>query len=62
MQLTQEAIDEFKEIYQKEYDITLTDEQALELATSFFHLMQVIYRPLPDRTCPSENGTLCYRQ
>ena len=62
MQLTQEAIDEFKQIYREEYDIALTDEQALELATSFFHLMQAIYRSLPDRTCPSENGTLCYRQ
>lgn len=48
MQLTQEALNEFKQIYRQDLGITLTNEQALDLATSFFNLMQAIYRPLPD--------------
>ena len=48
MQLSQDAIHEFKKIYREEYGITLTNGQALELATSFFNLMQAVYRPLPD--------------
>ena len=48
MQLTQQALDEFKQIYQQDYGITLTNPKALELATSFFILMQTICRPLSD--------------
>ncbi len=60
MQLSQEDIQEFKAIYAEDYGIALTDAQALELATAALNLMRAVYRPLPDRTCPPENGTLCY--
>ncbi len=58
MQLSQDDIGEFKAIYHEEYGVTLTDAQALGLATAALNLMRAIYRPLPDKTCPSENGTL----
>lgn len=58
MQLTQEDIEEFKAIYQREFGLALSDAQALELATAALNLMQAIYRPLPDETCNPENSTL----
>ncbi len=58
MQLTQQDIEEFKAIYQREFDLALSDAQALELATAALNLMRAIYRPLPDGTCTPENGTL----
>jgi len=62
MQLTKDAIDEFKQIYSEDYGITLTDPQALELATSFFTLMQAVFRPLPDEPCPHNPDMLeCLR-
>ncbi len=39
---------EFKQIYRDDHGITLTDQETLELATSFFTLMQTICRPLSD--------------
>ena len=54
MQLTQEALDEFKEIYRQDYGITLTNEQALELAISFFSLMRAVYKPLPKCHCEED--------
>lgn len=58
MQLTQEDIEEFKQIYRQEYGTEISDAQALELATAALNLMQAIYRPLPEEICNSENGTL----
>ena len=45
MQLSQDAIQEFKKIYREEHRVTLTNDQALELATSFFNLMQACTAP-----------------
>ena len=58
MPLTQEDLEEFKKIYREEFDTALTDAQALELATAALTLMQAVYRPLPESTCPPENGTV----
>ncbi len=58
MQLTQEDIKEFKKIYQQEFNLALSDAQALELAAAALNLMRAIYRPLPDRPCPSGDGTV----
>ena len=56
MQILPEDLAEFKKIYAKDYGITLTDEQALEMATSLVTLMSIICRPLPTETCePAEN-------
>lgn len=71
MHLTQQALNQFKAIYRQDYGITLTDPETLELATSFFTLMQTICRPLPDepladnqhppyepKTCPHASDML----
>ncbi len=57
MQLTQEALNEFKQIYREDLGINLTNEETLGLATSFFNLMQAVYRPLPDDESYSEDCT-----
>ncbi len=62
MQLSQEDIEEFKAIYRKDYGTTLTDGEALDLATSFFHLMLAIYRPLPDESCDPGASTVRLRR
>ncbi len=54
MSLSPQAIQEFKEIYGQDYGVILTDAEALELAASFFHLMQTIFKPLPEGGCASE--------
>ncbi|PIR50180.1 hypothetical protein COU79_00895 [Candidatus Peregrinibacteria bacterium CG10_big_fil_rev_8_21_14_0_10_54_7] len=51
---TSQALNEFKEIYREDYGITLTDQETLEKATSFFTLMQAICRPLPDEPHTNE--------
>ena len=58
MQLTQEDLEEFKKIYQREFGLALSDAQALELATAALNLMSAVYRPLPEETCTPENGTV----
>lgn len=58
MQLTQEDLEEFKTIYQREFNIALNDAEALDLATAALNLMRAIYRPLPKSTCPIKKGTL----
>lgn len=47
MKLSKKAIDEYKEIYRREYGKTLTDEDAYEQASNLLRLFKVIYRPLP---------------
>jgi len=47
MQLTPQAIQEFRKIYRDELGEELTGEEAVELATSFANLMRVVFRPLP---------------
>lgn len=58
MQLSQQAIEEFKEIYHEECGESLSDGEALELAISFFNLMQAIYRPFPGGTCVDPTCTV----
>ena len=51
MQLTQEDLDEFKAIYQREFDTELTDAEALEVAQSALNdqLRRNPPRPRPRR-------------
>lgn len=37
---------EFKAIYKEQYSKDITDEKALDLATNFLTIMNVIYRPV----------------
>lgn len=51
MYLSPAAVSAFQHIYQSDYNVVLTDEEALHLATSFVDIMAVVYRALPDPTC-----------
>jgi len=47
MRLSKEAIEEFKEIYQREFGETISDEKAQELGQNLISLFKIIYRPIP---------------
>ena len=47
MQLSPEAIKDFKTIYHTEYGIELSDAEAAEMARNLLSLFQVIASPLP---------------
>lgn len=48
MALSKEAIQEFKEIYLKEFKEEISDEKAQELGQNLIDLFRIIYRPIPD--------------
>lgn len=56
MKISNTSLDEFIEIYQKEFGKEISREDALEMATRLINLYLIIYRPLPgergDRTTP----------
>ncbi len=43
--ISKEVIEKFKSLYQKKYDVVLTDEEATEMTTSFLNLMRVLIYP-----------------
>lgn len=47
--LSQNAIDEFKQIYQDEYCFELSEQEASERAEKFLRLFKMIYQPIPDK-------------
>lgn len=47
--LTPSDIAEFKAIYKAEFGTELSDSQAYEKAHSLVSLMQIIYRPIPNK-------------
>jgi hypothetical protein len=47
MKLTKEAVDQFKEIFHKEFGTLLSDEEARERANSFMRLVLVAVRRQP---------------
>jgi len=46
---SKEAIEEFKKIYKKEFGEELSDQDATERATKLLNLMEVIYKPIPQK-------------
>jgi hypothetical protein len=46
MSLSQEAIEEYKQIYKKKLGEEISDEDAREAGQSLIDLFRVIYRPL----------------
>jgi flagellin-specific chaperone FliS len=48
MRLSKEAIKEFKDIYEKEFRETISDEKAQELGQNLISLFKIIYRPIPE--------------
>ncbi|MBU3922995.1 hypothetical protein KJ684_02035 [Patescibacteria group bacterium] len=56
MKLSKEAIDEYKDIYKKEFGEEISDEEAKEQGTKLLSLFKIIYRPIPeDYDIESEN-------
>jgi hypothetical protein len=52
--ISQERIEEFKQIYLEEFGEEISDEKAYELALQLLQLFQVICRPLPKgHRCPA---------
>ena len=43
---SREAILEFKKIWEKKFGEDISDQEALESATSLINLMRIIYRPM----------------
>jgi hypothetical protein len=46
MQLSKQAINEFMEIYLKDYGVNLSYEEAKQVATAFFNQMKNVYKPI----------------
>jgi len=46
--LSKEAILEFKKIWKKKFGEDISDEKALDSATSLINLMKIIYRPMTE--------------
>jgi len=44
--ISEKALKEFKEIYKKEFDIDLSDQDTLEKATKLLNLMKAVYGPM----------------
>ena len=49
MEVTPEALEEFKRIYRKEFGEDISDDEALEMAQRVLMFFSLIYRPLPGR-------------
>ena len=55
MQLSREAIEEFKAIYQDEYGIALSDTEAQEMGQRLLAIFQILARPLPPHAHESDD-------
>ena len=49
-QLSREAIDEFKAIYQEEFGKTLSDDEVQEIAIRLLRFFGILVRPSSDET------------
>ena len=47
MRLSVEAIQEFREIYQREFGKAISDDEAQKIAERFMNLMEIVCRPIP---------------
>ena len=59
MQLSNEAIKEFKEIYRKNFGQELSDLEAREKAERFITFMEVICQPIPGVDYPENIKPSC---
>ena len=59
--ITDQELKEFKGLYKKEFGKDISDEEALESATSLINLMRVIYKPIKksdfEEFCRKNNET-----
>lgn len=47
MQLSKEAIEEFKEIYKKKTGKKISNQEVYEMGSNLLRLFEAIYRPIP---------------
>lgn len=47
MQLSKEAIEEFKETHKKVFGEEISDQEAYEMASNLLRVFEAIYRPIP---------------
>lgn len=45
--VSKELLEKFKTIYQEEFNIVLSDENATKMATDLLNVMRIITRPIP---------------
>lgn len=48
MELSKQAIKDYKEIYKKEFGEEISDEEAREQGARLLNLFKIIYRPIPN--------------
>ena len=51
-----EYLDKFKKLYQDKYNVTLSDEEATDLATHFLNLMTILIKPKREPRINHENN------
>ena len=56
--ISKEYLDKFKKLYKDKYEITLTDEEATELANHFLNMMEVLIRPKQKRSRSIQNRNI----
>ena len=56
--ISKEYLDKFKKLYKDKYDITLTDEEATELANHFLNMMEVLIKPKQKRSRSIQNNNV----
>ena len=54
-QLSRQAIDEFKAIYQEEFGQSLSDEEVHEIAVRLLRFFGILNKPLPDKSSEAGN-------
>lgn len=50
MKLSDKAIEDFKKIYQKKFNVHLTDDDANRLGIELLNFVKLMYRPKLDKT------------
>lgn len=45
--ITKELLEKFKKLYQEQFNISLTDEDATKMATDLVNLMRILLKPEP---------------
>ncbi len=56
--ISKEYLDKFKKLYKDKYEITLTDEEATELANHFLNMMEVLIKPKQKRSRSIQNNNV----
>ena len=56
--ISKEYLDKFKKLYKDKYEITLTDDEATELANHFLNMMEVLIKPKQKRSRSIQNNNV----